>query len=390
MTIENLLSNNLLLSMLSQGGASLAGEGSIAASINPILQSTIAAQSKTKEQNRQAKMLSAILGKGLDFKSSADGKISIGAENISGLIDNLGGSDRVLSGQGLGGIQEDTDQTIDKSKTGITSLFSNLLNPNSSPLDVPAFSDLVGLTPQDITQALAGAVNVETLKQKIASGIEDLNIRRGALGLQQQQAKTSELKARTALMKELRSSPLEVPGLGKISLTEWKNLDTKTKAYSYYAFDAKNRNEEVLPYNEWSQQTDEPTAKQIFDIAKDDKEFKEFYFESKRAGAPQISLGEKLNIKAEKFFTDPKGLPVAVEKFMNTDDVQNQLIQFAPGSEEGNLKRAQLAVSFIEGRIQTAGGSIEEVKMSSNGKIMTWTVKFPSGNVEEISYGVRP
>ena len=51
--MSNLLENNLFLSLLSQGGASLSGEDSLAAGINPILQGTIGAQSNAKEQNRQ-------------------------------------------------------------------------------------------------------------------------------------------------------------------------------------------------------------------------------------------------------------------------------------------------------------------------------------------------
>ncbi len=61
MDLSNLATNNMFLSMLSQGGASVAGPDSVAAGINPILQSTIGAQSKAKEQNRQMAMLKKLL-----------------------------------------------------------------------------------------------------------------------------------------------------------------------------------------------------------------------------------------------------------------------------------------------------------------------------------------
>lgn len=394
--IGSLLENKLFLQLLSGAGASIAGEDSVAAqAINPIVQQNISSQN-------YAGLLKKILGGG--------GKMTIDKDKFSltGASELLGG-DRVQSGdpasEGFGGTQAGVEQrttpavptapTTTPQKGGFDFL-TNLLNPSSSPLGDISAADLAGLTPEMITQALQLKQAQDVTRQRSISDIRTQLFREKSLSLEERKAKSAEslrqqeidIKSKTLDLKgKIKKSPLEVPGLGVVSLEEWKALDTKTKAYSYYAFDAKTKGEEVLPYDEWSQQTDEPTAKQIFDIAKDDPEFKDFYFEAKRAGA--IKIGEiterkeaVADIAAVKYFSDPKGLVQDVDKFINTEDVQNKLFALEPGQREQESVREK--EKFITGKIISAGGEITESRL--DGRTFVWTVKWPNGKTSEVRY----
>jgi hypothetical protein len=394
----NLWDNNLFLSLLSQGGASLAGEGSIAAGVNPILQGTIAAQSKAKEQKRQMEMLSKLLGQGVDFKSSADGKVTINAETIDALSSLLGGGGEMnMKEEASTGLAPDATQIQPTKSQGSLGFLQSLLNPPSSSPDVPAYSDLVGLTPQDMSQALAGAQQTELLKSRVAS---DLAARRAAVASAKtdtayKQALTKQAQATTkktlaSMEDEIQRAPLAVPGIGTLTMDQWKSLDTKTKAYSYYAYNAKQNDETVMPYSEWSKQTDEPTAKQLYDLARVDPDFRDFYFESKRAGATQVSVGEreleKAGVAGQTYFKSGKFIN-DLDDYMSSEEVQNKL--FATPPEQRGTQEAVERVQFIEQNIISRGGTISDIKFAEDGKTMVWTVEWPSGDTEEVKHVIR-
>jgi hypothetical protein len=265
-----------------------------------------------------------------------------------------------------------------------------VVNPSGSPLGDLTGADLAGLTTRDISQALQfklaqDDVGRQSVNDLISNIYKLSQIEQGA-------AAVGVAKAREArLLRDLtRQAPLNVPGLGRLSLDEWEALDTKTKAYSYYAFNANQQGENVLPYNEFVQQADPSSLVQYYDLAKKDPEFKEFYFESKKAGAARITIGEKAESRKALNWVDAvDDMQKDVEKHMASDIVQDKLIQYDMGSEEEAIAKAGARVKFIEQRIRTAGGKIIDVSYDPETKIMIWTVRNPLGEKEEISYGIR-
>jgi hypothetical protein len=232
MAYEDLLKNNLFLSMLSQGGATLAGPRSVAAGINPILQGAIASQNQIKAQNRmKEELMSKLLGRGADVKSSADGKISITAENIDALSKLLSGGGESGLGTLSGATAQApaaapaasattpattpaTTQPIQNNQESLR-ILQNLLNPSSSPSEVPAYSDLVGLTPEHISSALQMKMMQDEAGQK---GIMN---------------RLEIMKALQGFMPE-QPFPIEVPGLGYVSTEIWKALPDEQKEYAAY------------------------------------------------------------------------------------------------------------------------------------------------------------
>jgi len=381
--MSSLLENNLFLSMLSQGGASLAGEGSVAAGINPILQGTIAAQSKAKEQQRQQALLAKLLGEGVDFRSGADGKVKINADNMeafSSLLGDSGGSE--LSIPGAADQRKDImsmqapaapTQPQTQSQGGLdTNILKSLLNPTSSPSDVPAYSDLVGLTPQDMQQALAGAQQTELLKQKIKDNLAARQAQQRQLDISERQAETSELTAKTNLFKAMTK-------------------DERTAAQKNYEF----AKEEGFPGSFIDfQNTAKTTHQKDFEAAKADGyegSFNEWMLDMAKAGA--ITIGEltsremaKGDIAGQLYFKKGEFIK-DLNKHMSSDEVQNKL--FATDLSQRDIESAKEKVIFIEQNIISRGGEITDIRFAKDGKTMVWTVTWPTGDTEEINHGVR-
>lgn len=295
MDFSKLMQNPDLLSYMSALGGQLGGgEGSVPGALDKMTQQMISAQ-----QFRS--LLGEWLGGGAKLtmdKDMVDIKVpqsALGEGGFAGLGIGNPGSYTGAQTQGTAtqqvpasaaGTQTQTQpQQIQGGLGNLQNmLMMQMLNPSASPLNMNA--SLAGLTPQDIASAFQLKLGHEQLQQKRFSDV-------AAMLNQQQLVGQKEADRQLEIQKMFRRAPLEVPGMGNITLDEWKALDTKTKAYSYYAYDAKMRGEEVMPFNEWNQQVDEPTVKQIYDIAQGDKAFEDFYFRSKEAGAPKIDVGER-------------------------------------------------------------------------------------------------
>jgi len=254
---------------------------------------------------------------------------------------------------------------------------------------------LAGLSPEDISKALSFKFMQTELGQQRVKDIADMMYKGGMLGVAEReadikagQAETSRLGKLTELAKLARRAPLEVPGLESLTLDEWNALDTKTKAYSYYAYDAQKRGEEVMAYNEWATQTDEPTAKELYDIAKGDPEFNEWLFKYKEASATKISLSEKLTeleakgeLKARMYFTDPEGMTADLDTLLKTK--RSEIMTSANPSR----KKAELAEDWIEGKIVNKGGTILDKHLE--GSTFIWRVKWPDGKTGEVKYATK-
>jgi len=237
-----------------------------------------------------------------------------------------------------------------------------------------------------ISSALQIGQTQQQIRQKRLTDVVDTVYKKALIENMGMTAATAKLKAETALAKSLRKSPLEVPGRGLVTLDEWRTLDTKTKAYSYYAFDAQRRDEEVISYNEWSKQTDTPTAFDLYKLAEDDPEFNEWLTKYRRAGA--ISIGQTVeraralaDVKAEKYLTDPKGLSKDINKYKNSNVFRDIMLQI-DDPVEGQRKSEELIIDFVDDKIKVTGGKI--LKSGYDGDDLVWIVKTKTGETVEI------
>ena len=244
-----------------------------------------------------------------------------------------------------------------------------------------------------ISDAVKIGQNQQQLGQKKLTDVVDTIYKSALIQNMQSSAETSRLNAQTALAKSLRQAPLEVPGKGKISLDEWNALDTKTKAYSYYAFDAGQRGEEVIPYDEWSRQTNSPTAFDLYNLAKDDPEFQNWLTEYRQSGATRISLGEKVETKRAlteveniNYFTDPKGgLQDDLNKYLSSPEVRDELLQFYDDPTGREIAKVRAKENFAVSKIKSSGGKIVDQKL--DGRDFVWTVEWPNGDTTEVRVG---
>jgi len=283
-TISNLFQNKLFLSYLSGTGAAIADPNiSVAGGLDKITQDNIAAESQHKLNQQYIKMLKGMFAGNVpqNAKLTIDQKgatatmpkpvAPAGASTPESMVEQpYIQPDPGTLGPRIQGAPAANDAT---NRTG-----GRLANPFSpSPQSELTASDFAGLNAQDVSRALSGATNVAQV-QSIAG----------------QRGVTQQIKLMDAMRRWNATGPVDLPGRGPVTLDEWKGLDAKTKAYSYYAFDQKQRGEGILSFDEWETQVDPTTMEQQWRLALKEPKFKEFLLEQKKAGRSQINIGDKL------------------------------------------------------------------------------------------------
>ncbi len=335
--IGNLLQNKLFLQYLSAGGAALNPD---MASIDKITQQNIAGQSQL---GLTKKILAKMLASGGDFKVNKD-KTSINVPTTA--LSEMGIGDAF----GLGEPEKATN-----------------VNPSPSSLDISG-ADLAGLTPENIMQALSGAVSVENLK---AQRVKDV------ISSQYTQQLTTESRARTGQIVSPRTKDERT--------TAQKNYDFAKSELggnfkgSFTEFQDSSKTTHMKDYKRATSGGYEGT-------------FNDWLLEMRKAGAIRVSIGEKVAEKKAKaeienqlYFKSVDWID-DIQKNFNSIETQNKILM---GMEDDPNIGTKILINDIESRITsgTSGGEIIDVKLS--GRIMTWTVKWPSGDVEEIRYAVR-
>ena len=386
--MPNLLENQLLLQYLSAAGQDIGAGNPLGANVNAVTQQQIATRNFTK-----------LIQQMLSGKVPAGGKVMLNEKGLQMHIPqtSLQTDDfDPLSRSTEGGGSATTSPTPGTAPSAPTNpALGKLLNPSSSPLDI-SNADLAGLTTQDVAQALKLKLANEEIGARSINDLFDNAYKAALINQAQQTTELAPVKEARAWAELLREAPLDVPGLGKLDLDTWNKLDTKTKAYSYYAFDAKQRGEEVMGYNEWATQTDEPTAKELYDIAKNDPEFAKWLTQYRESGATRISLGETIQRKrATGWVSFENDLPDKVNKHITSREVRRRLMQLEdknkkpiePGTPEYKRALAIEKSNFIEDQLRNRG-TIIDVELSKDGKVGTWTVRTKNGRTEKISYAL--
>ena len=414
-----MLNNNLLLYFLAGAGRAIGGQGSVGDVLGQGVQQQIGAESQSKVNAQYMKMLQGMLAGG--------GKINMDKDNINikapiGAFNNNSGGQTPPMSSGTSALGSIATSNISDTSGGnwmkdynSGGLMSTYLNPSNSPSDVIGANQtglenvpqaqvqsadiqpipremLVGLTPENVSQALGGAVSVNNLRESKISEVANRILKTRELDMLESERKAElqlkNLKEAREWQTLMRESPLEVPGLGKMTFDNWKELDAPTKSYSYYAFDAKNRGEEVMSFNDWKQQSPPESIYEIYELAEKDPKFKEFFFRQKEAGATRISTGEIVDRKKLTDEVDIKNyfrtkLPEDVDKFISSKETRRDLIQYTEPKEK--TKQTMLAKDkFIRGKIVSTGGDIMDIV--TEGRTRVYKVKWKDGSTDEVRY----
>ena len=147
-------------------------------------------------------------------------------------------------------------------------LRQSFLNPSNGSLDIFS-AGLVGLTPENISQALQLKFTKESLEQK----------------------KLSDFAKMMQAIQPGPAAPIEVPGLGKLSLKQWSSLPTNDRSYYLYAASAKQRGEEAMTKEDWVASTDVNTRIQYLEGLEGDEDLKSLAIELAQAGSVKIDIG---------------------------------------------------------------------------------------------------
>ena len=190
------------------------------------------------------------------------------------------------------------------------------MNPfASSQLDFSA-SDLAGIDPQLLTQALQLKLSGEALKGRRISDIADIEYKR-QLGAEAEartkaipaateaagiKARSDALDSLSKLISATKVESLDRPFLipsadgRQVTVREWNALPESEQEYSIYVNDAKSKNEKIMSRREFENL--EPTERERFlRAAIKDQDLMKSAKELAAAGATKLSLGGKLEEK---------------------------------------------------------------------------------------------
>lgn len=163
-----------------------------------------------------------------------------------------------------------------------------IINPSVGlPGDLSGLS-LAGLKPEDINKALALGLTGADLERKRVS---DLFVNEYHRALVDEKIAARGAKEATV--------PIEVPGLGQLTLPQFNVLPSKTKAYAYAMQLRKQNGQGMISPEQFERETDPASMERLVERAMTDPGFKDMWFKSKAAGATQINLGDKAALQEQ-------------------------------------------------------------------------------------------
>ncbi len=326
--MANPLENNMLLYLLAGAGKAIAGPGSAGASIGSTVQGTIAAENQNKLSSHYLQMLSGMLKGGAKINFDKDNV------NIKAPVAALSGQDGSVSGTA------ETVNPANPANPANASPTGQPINPSFGPLNS---TDLVGLTPADMASALSGALGVSNFKAKMAADQAQLNA-------PAQEKKTSAIKNYEYALTKGYSG----------SFTDFQSAAKTTHQKDYVAAKAGGYKGS---FNNWLQEMAKAGAINLGDIV------------ARKAATSDIS--------AQKYFTDPTGLSKDVDKYINSNEMQNKLFTISDPRKLA-IATSRAKEKYIISKITASGGKVQNAKLE--GKTFVWTVKWPNDSVSEVRY----
>lgn len=154
-----------------------------------------------------------------------------------------------------------------------------IINPSVGlPGDLSGLS-LAGLKPEDINKAITLGLTGADLERKKVSDLYQN---------QYWQALVDARREATGAKNVL--APVEIPGVGQVSLDQFKAMPSDMKAYAYAMTQRRQNGQSTIPFEQFKRDTDPASMERLVNRAMVDPAFKDMWFKSKAAGATQINL----------------------------------------------------------------------------------------------------
>lgn len=359
--LNQLFSNKLLMQMLAAGGADIAGATGG--------KNTLAAITQNIASGNYSKMLSSILGGGIP-----GAKMTADAAGVKLTLPNQQAG-ATPAGSTPAAPAAPAQQAAPA--VGLPSLEN--LNPfASSQLNFSA-SDLAGVDPSLITQALSLKLQGDQFAQQRISDAVDAEYKQGMIQYYKDLARIStdqnEIDRLNALTNFLEAATKDQRTSLQKEFAEAKEAGFEGEIWD---FKAHSETGDWRNYIRAKNQALE-SGKKTF------PSFEEWLTKHERTRATQVNVGERAleraKVEPRVQLKDPKLLSGMIEDAMKN--------KWMPGasSREKQIARAQTAAGIIEGMIAQGQGEILDVEIK-DGR-MIWLVRWPNGDKEEIPYAIN-
>uniref|UniRef100_A0A6H1ZAN1 Uncharacterized protein n=1 Tax=viral metagenome TaxID=1070528 RepID=A0A6H1ZAN1_9ZZZZ len=362
--LSNLFQNKLFLQYLSGAGGAISAGQPAGPVLDKITQQNIASQNFMK-------MLQQMMGDAASSKTSSKATLDGTKLKYETDMSELG-KELFPGAAGMAGAG---------GSAGLGKMEMNPLNPFASP--AMSGADLAGLTPENISQALQFKFMGQEMENKKMSDLVDMIYKR---------ALTEQAMTATTAAKPIFTVPGTDIRLNSKEYLNWykeANKDERTAAIKNFEY-AQERG--YRGDFEQFQDVSKTAHQKDFAAARKDGytgSFNEWMLEMAKAGA--INLSEIVerkaateDVSAKKYFTDPKGLVRDVDKHINSEEVQNQLMKYIKDPRQREIETIRAKEKFIVSKINASGGKIVDQKL--DGRTFVFTVKWPDGTTSEVRH----
>lgn len=405
--LDKLFGNKSFLQILSAAGSDLLAN-TPGKNINAANQQLIASPN-------YAKLLAQMLGGNVP----EGGKISLDSTGMKIQVPNLAGTTSAgtsIAGQATTQPSQSPSLSLEDIGRAIGSIVPF---PGSQPLANIKASDLAGVSPELLATAVQLGQTQQQIGQKSVSELIDLIYKRGlldyyqgqlaqgqqGLGLRAGELDVHRQRAITDAVAEFRKweenalpAPISIPGLGTITGKQFSALDPGTKAYGYYAHNARLMGEDVMSLKDFKDFA-RTSQEKNYDRAVEggyEGSFDTWLLRNLKTGGTHINLNpEKIEFKkmsgdiaGQLYFTNPEGLEADLTNYLGSTEFTKKMFLESPENRAEFRKKE--TVKFIENRITSSGGEILDTQMAKDGKTRVWLIKWLSGDRTVFRHGIEP
>lgn len=403
------------LQMLMAGGADVA-QGTGGTNLNAAVQGNIQSQSMLK-------LLKTLLGPDGTKATFSNTGMNLTIPKETEMFKSMLGSEGTFSPDpSLAPSSSSTINSIDTPKMGGGASFINPFVEGQPGINaVPEISgaDLAGLTAKDVSTALGIKQAQDQLKQQSYRDLVDATYKGSVIKREERSAITDEAYKKALTEKALADIENDKPiyktdqglMLNAKDYLAYQKLVKEDQTPAMKNYDYAKKNGFTGSFMEF-QDASTTTHKKDYDEAVKGGykgSFQTWMEAMAKAGA--INLGDLMKkeseltkLQGEKYFGNPDWTR-DLQSHIGSKDIQNritdvQVPDVGPNATKEQKQsayrgavakeRAKVNIEFIEGKIAAGGGEvIETPTMGTDGKTVTWKVKWPTGNVTNVTQAIR-